>query len=119
MAVLQYMVWLCGNILKTAIFGVFWTLSTDFSHSTGNRLLELLTAGKPRYITCHRTATVTRGGARTFRTGVYAVLSLRLYLSPFSSLEYSEIRNSSSVAIVEMFSTGQVTIRASRPYYLW
>ena len=40
------------------------------------------------------------------------ILSLRLYLSLFSSLEYSEIRNSSSVATVEMLSTGQVTARA-------
>ena len=38
--------------------------------------------------------------------------SLHLYLSLFSSLEYSEIRNSSSVATVEMFSTGQVTASA-------
>ena len=39
-------------------------------------------------------------------------VSLRLYLSLFSSLEYSEIRNSSSVAPAEMFSTGQVTASA-------
>ncbi|PUU73136.1 hypothetical protein B9Z19DRAFT_1135803 [Tuber borchii] len=39
-------------------------------------------------------------------------VSLRLYLSFFSSLEYSEIRNSSSVATAEMLSTGQVTARA-------
>jgi len=43
----------------------------------------------------------------------YAIIpSLRLYLSLFSCLEYSEIRNSSSVATVEMFSTGQLTARA-------
>ncbi|RPA89019.1 hypothetical protein L873DRAFT_1820093 [Choiromyces venosus 120613-1] len=29
-----YMWWLCGNILKRAIFGVFWTLSTNFSIAT-------------------------------------------------------------------------------------
>ena len=39
-------------------------------------------------------------------------LSLSLYLSFFASLEYSEIRNSSSVATEEMFSTSQVIARA-------
>ena len=39
-------------------------------------------------------------------------ISLRPHLSLFSSLEYSGIRNSSSVAAVEMFSTSQVTARA-------
>jgi len=37
------------------------------------------------------------------------MIPLRLYLLLFSSLEYSEIRNSSSVATAEMFSAGQVT----------
>ncbi|RPA93170.1 hypothetical protein L873DRAFT_1816414 [Choiromyces venosus 120613-1] len=31
-----YVLWLCGNILKRAIFGVFWALSTDFSIATGS-----------------------------------------------------------------------------------
>ena len=35
------------------------------------------------------------------------LLTLRLDLWLFSSLEYSEIRNSSSVATAELFSTGQ------------
>lgn len=38
------------------------------------------------------------------------------YFPLFSSREYSENGNSSSVTIVEMFSTGQVTARAMQPY---
>ena len=50
--------------------------------------------------------------AQNFAMSQQSRRSLRLYLSLFSPLEYSEIRNSSSVATAEMFSTGQVTARA-------
>ena len=49
---------------------------------------------QPRSVNCS-----SFGNART----VPGLLSLRLYLSLFSSLEFSEIRNDSSVPTAEIF----------------
>lgn len=95
--------WELKQISKRRLILILWSNNAD---KNSEIQLKAISASKPRWFGSNRFDSFFKesGGKSS---------SPSPYLSLFGSLECSKIKNSPSLAAVEVFSTGQVTGRVS------